>query len=242
MHALLEPPALEDRFGAGSDGGHDIGLTNGSLGARRGLDRNIEAPAQLRCQRLSMFWVAAPDADPAERPDGGDRIDVGSRLDAGAEDGQLAGITPGEQVGGHPRHGRRTDGGDGRAVHQGGEASSVRFEEQHRALVGIDAALGVAGEDGHGLHAERAFLSLKRRDIARHQTEEATHPRNPHDGPQGDQRLSSGERRQRVTHHLNAFGHRQESRHFLAVEHQDVHQATAAWIREATSWRSSFVR
>ena len=113
----------------------------------------------------------------------------------------------------------------------------------HRgALMGVDSTFDVGGKDENGFQAESAVPALARRDVAGHHSDKATRARNPHDHPQGDQGLPPRERRQRVAHHLDALGHRQEARHLLTIEHQDFHQATAASILDATASRSSVVK
>src|SRR5205814_4815847 len=103
-------------------------------------------------------------------------------------------------------------------------------------LVGVDSTFSVGGKDENGFQAEGAVPALARRDIAGHHTHEATRAWNPHDHPEGNKRLPARERRQSAAHHLDAFAHRQEPRHLLTVQHQDLHQATAASISYAVFW------
>lgn len=148
MCAGLNPGAFDYRFGCGSYRADDVGLFHGFL-RRIGGDR-----ADALSEGFGSVRVASPDEDLFDLSDLRDGSGVGEGLLSSADDGEAGGVRVRQCVGrdsacrggANGCHFSGVDDADGR--------SALRIEENDKALMRLNAKIGVAVEDGDQFGSE----------------------------------------------------------------------------------------
>jgi hypothetical protein len=140
------PGAFEDGLLGGGYGADDIGAGDSLLDGWRGGDGDGgDLGLEGGGEGAGLFRGAAPEEDAFERTDFGDGAGVSGGLLARAEDGETAGAGEREGIGCDGAGGGRADGGDLAGVEDADGGAGFRMEEDDEALVGLDAAVRIAG-------------------------------------------------------------------------------------------------
>ncbi len=167
----------------------------------------------------------AVHAHPAHGPHGPHRLQVRVRLRAGADDREVAGVRPREQVGCQPAHGRRADRRDRSRVDDRAQQAALGLEEQDDALVRVVLAAEVGGERGDDLDPHR--LEPPRYDGMSPMT--ASPLGQPEHRAQRHHHVALGEHGQRPAHRRDGLLHREDLGDELLVGDQDLHEKSPFW-------------
>ena len=159
---MLEPTALmcapganQPRSTIGSRAVVAVTTTSASRNASStdAAARRIDAVALGRLGRQLRCGLGATrvDAHPLERHHARHGLDVRGRLHSRAQHRKRRRALARERACGDGADGGGADGGHGRGVDEAVHAAVLAAEDDHDALVGVEAAPRILGEDRHGL-------------------------------------------------------------------------------------------